>query len=335
LNSFERVTRRLRGDPVDRPPNFNIFMTFAAHFIGQPLSRYYRDYKVLAEANLSVLEAFDLDIVQTISDPFREADDLGVNIAYPEDDLPKKLAPLLFEPEDIKKISAPAPNPGPRMADRLKAIQYLHDKVGDDVPVMGWVEGALAQATLLRGDINLLMDLSDRPDWVEELLEICVELEIDFAKAQVESGAHIIGVGDAIASQISPGYYAKYALPYQKRIIEAVHQAGALARLHICGDTTHILELMSQSGADIIDIDWMVDIGKAAEIFGEGPAVCGNFDPVRIMLQGSPEDVNNAVCNCLHHGGNRMISAAGCEIPDKTPLQNLYSHTRALKDYSP
>ena len=80
MNSYERFTARLRGQPVDRLPNFDIFMTRAAHHIGQPLSRYYLDHRVLVEANLAVLEAFDLDIVQAISDPYREASDLGLDI---------------------------------------------------------------------------------------------------------------------------------------------------------------------------------------------------------------------------------------------------------------
>ncbi len=50
-------------------------MTFAAHYIGQPLSSYYQDHRFLAEANLAVQKAFDLDILQVISDPYREADE--------------------------------------------------------------------------------------------------------------------------------------------------------------------------------------------------------------------------------------------------------------------
>ena len=72
MNSHQRVMKRLRGEPVDRPPNFDIMMTFAAHYIGQPLSRYYLDYRVLTEANLVVQRDFDLDILQAISDPYRE-----------------------------------------------------------------------------------------------------------------------------------------------------------------------------------------------------------------------------------------------------------------------
>ena len=67
MTPYERVLSRLRGEAVDRPPNFNIMMTFAAHYINQPLGHYYQDYRVLCEANLAVQEAFDLDIVQTIS----------------------------------------------------------------------------------------------------------------------------------------------------------------------------------------------------------------------------------------------------------------------------
>jgi uroporphyrinogen-III decarboxylase len=77
MNSLERMRYRLRGDPVDRPPNFDIMMTFAAHAIGQPLARYYLDYRVLCEANLAMIEQFDLDIAQAISDPYRESADLG------------------------------------------------------------------------------------------------------------------------------------------------------------------------------------------------------------------------------------------------------------------
>jgi uroporphyrinogen decarboxylase len=87
---------------------------------------------------------------------------------------------------------------------------------------------------------------------------------------------------------------------------------------------------MAQSGADIIDLDWMVDIGKAAAVFGDGPVICGNFDPVAVMLQGTPDQVRQAVFQSLCLGGPRSISAAGCEIPDETPYENLLAQAEAL-----
>jgi uroporphyrinogen decarboxylase len=226
------------------------------------------------------------------------------------------------------------------MSDRLEAIRLLKEQVGEEVPVMGWVEGALAEANDLRGDAPLLTDLYDRPEWVTELLERCTEVEIAFARAQIEAGADIIGLGDAIASQISPKMYRQFALPYEQRIFAAVREMGAVSRLHICGDTSKIIASMSESGAAIIDLDWMVDIRQAAteialhSVGGSAPAVCGNFDPVQVMYRGTADEVYRAVIACLTAGGPKCFSAAGCEIPDGTPLENLRAQTQALKDFA-
>ena len=331
MNSKERVMNRLRGAEVDRVPNFDIMMTFAAHYVQQPLSRYYLDYRVLCEANLAVQQAFDLDIVQAISDPYREAADFGSDIEFPPDGLPLRKQPMLIEPTDLNQLKSPDPKLGRRMSDRLAAVRMLHDQVGGEVPVMGWVEGAFAEAADLRGESALLVDLIERPAWVRDLLEVTVETAIAFARAQIEAGADIIGLGDALASQISPRMYRTFALPYEQRIFKAVRDMEALARLHICGNTTRLLADMAQSGADIIDLDWMVDLAQAARIFGDGPAMCGNFDPVRVMLGGTPDQVRESVTQCLQQGGPRLISGAGCEIPDGTPHANLHAQSQVLR----
>jgi MtaA/CmuA family methyltransferase len=318
---------------VDRRPNFDIYMQRAAHHVGQPLSRYYLDHRVLVEANLAVLDAFSLDVVQAISDPYREASDLGLEVDWPEDGLPIRRAALLEAPEDLTRLRPVAPEDGRRMSDRLDAVRGLREKVGDDVAVMGWVEGAFALASVLRGDTRLLLDIHDRPGWLRDLLDRLVETGVAFARAQVAAGAHVIGLGDSMGSLVSPKHYREFVLPYEHRVFAAVAEAGAIPRLHICGDTKHLLADMARSGAAIVDLDWMVDLGKAAEAFGPGgPAPCGNFDPVSVMLQGTPDDLAEAVRACAAAAGPRHFSAAGCEIPDRTPEANLLAHARTLQE---
>ncbi|MBD3378450.1 uroporphyrinogen decarboxylase [candidate division KSB1 bacterium] len=331
MTSKERFQARMNLESVDRIPNFNIMMTFAAHYIEQPLSRYYQDYKVLCDANFAVQNDFTLDILQAISDPYREAADLGLLVEFPHDSLPVRKEALLKEYDDLLRLKPISPEHGKRMSDRLEAIARFN---GHDIPVMGWVEGALAQAATLRGVDQLLMDLYLNPQWVNELLEFCVELEIEFAIQQIKAGADIIGLGDAVASQISASMYSEFCLPFEKRIFQGVLDHGAVPRLHICGDTSHILQEMTQSKARIIDIDWMVDMERAAGIFAKNMCwVCGNFDPVQIMLKGSPETVYQAVRDCARAGSARSLIMAGCEIPDGTPHQNLLAMADALKDF--
>lgn len=333
MNSYERVLARLQGLPVDRPPNFNIFMTFAVKYINRPLAHYYRDFRVLVEANLAVLKSFSPDIVQAISDPYREAVDFGLNVEFPDNNLPVIREPLLKDPSDLKTLMIPDPATSPRMSDRLEAIRLFRETVGGEVPIMGWVEGALAEAADLRGVTNLMLDLIERPKWVEVLNEICTEVAIKFAQAQIDAGADIIGLGDAIASQISPEMYRRFALPYEKSIFAAVHDKQAFARLHICGNTNKILADMVESGADIIDLDWMVDMGKAGIHYGDQVSFCGNFDPVSVLMQGTPETVYEATIKSLREGGPRCFSAAGCEVPLNTPEENLHSQNKAIRDF--
>jgi MtaA/CmuA family methyltransferase len=333
VKPLERVKRRLAGEPVDRRPNFDIYMQRAAHHVRRLLSRFYLDHRVLVEANLAVLEAFDLDIVQTISDPYREAADLGLDVEWPEDSLPVRRSILLRAPEDAARLRLVAPEDGRRMSDRLDAVKLLRERVGDDVPVMGWVEGAFALASVLRGDTSILLDIHDRPEWLKDLLDRLVEVGVAFARAQVAAGAHVVGLGDSMGSLVSPRQYREFVLPHEQRVFAAVKEAGAIPRLHICGNTSHLLQDMASSGAQVVDLDWMVDLRKAVEAFGpSGPAPCGNFDPVAVMLQGTPQDVAAAVRACSAAAGPRHFSAAGCEVPDGTPEDNLLAHARTLRE---
>ena len=169
------------------------------------------------------------------------------------------------------------------------------------------------------------------PEALEEVLERCTETAIALLAVSSRRAPNIIGLGDSVASQISPKMYRQFALPYEQRIF-GVHQMGALTRLHICGNITKLLPYVAQSGADIVDVDWMVDIGAASQICATS-AVCGNFDPVAVMLQGSPEAVTARQSTALELGGSRCFSMAGCEIPEETPRANLEAHFQALRDY--
>ena len=330
MDAMQRLRATLDGDAPEIPLNFDIMMTFAAHHAGKRMSDYYLDYRALTDANYRVVEDFDIDIVQAISDPYREAADLGSDVEFPEDDQPLLSEPMLVDRSGLAHLRLVDPGVGARMSDRLMAVQDFRAHVGGNIPIMGWVEGALAEAADLRGVSTIMLDVSETPIWVEELLEFCTLQEIMFAQAQIDAGADIIGIGDAVASLISPAMYERFALPYQQRIVAAIHERGALARLHICGRTTHLLPLMARSGADIIDVDSMVPFDvAAAAVF---PAViCGNVNPVTVMMQGTPEQVIAATLDNRRQGGSRFIGMAGCEVPDATPPANLRAQREALR----
>ena len=89
MNSIERVEKRLRREPVDRVPNLNIIMQFAARYIGVPYGKYCTDHRYLVDGNIKCCREFGIDMVSAISDPFRETSGLGGNVVILEDDVPR------------------------------------------------------------------------------------------------------------------------------------------------------------------------------------------------------------------------------------------------------
>lgn len=334
MNAIERVNNRLNGKKVDRIPNLNIIMQFAAKYINVPYGKYCTDYRYLVEGNIKCCEEFGIDMVSSISDPFRETAGFGANVEILADDVPSCKEHLLQEPLDLKRLKPLDPSQSERMHDRVAAIAHYREECGGEYPILGWVEGAFAEANDLRGINNLMLDLFDEPEFVEDLLNICYEQAVLFAKAQIREGATFIGIGDAVASLIGPELYQQYAFPLEKRLIQDIHALGAKAKLHICGNTTALLPYMVQTGADVIDIDHMVDLAKAVEATGYGQFISGNFDPVTVLLQGSAQDVQQAVHRCMEIGRDKIFMSAGCEVPKFTPPENLKAVAQALLTYS-
>ena len=319
----------IEGRPVDRTPFMPITMMFAAEQAGVRYRDYATDYRVLAAAQLRVAEEFDADHVSCISDPAREAADLGAAVEWFEDQPPALVEAhaLLRDKRALASLRAPDPLGGGRMHDRVNAASLLRERVGHGKLVEGWVEGPCAEAADLRGINTLMTDFIDDPVFVRDLFAFIVEMELRFAKAQVEAGVDIIGIGDAAASLVGPAIYDEFVWPYEKQLVDGLHAMGTRVRLHICGKTRRIFPGMGRLGCEIVDLDWMAPVGEAREKMGPGQVLLGNIDPVKALRNGTPESVAAAIAECGAQANGRYIASAGCEVVRDTPEANF----RAMK----
>ncbi len=332
MNGYERVLAMIEGRPVDYLPNMPITMMFAADQIGQPYGRYARDHRVLVEGQLRTAEAFGFDYVSSISDPAREAADCGAMIHYFDDQPPAidETNALLADKSVLARLKAPDPLGGGRMHDRVQANALLREKVGGELLIEGWIEGPCAEAADLRGINRLMLDFYDAPRFVRDLFEFVLDMELRFAKVQVEAGVDTIGIGDAAASLVGPQIYEEFVWPYEKRMVDALHAMGTRVRLHICGNTSRILQGMGRLGCEIVDLDFKASVAKGREAMGPNQVLLGNLDPVQVLRNGTPESITAAVAQCHREAGSRYIVGAGCEVPRDTPAANLL----ALRDYA-
>ncbi len=326
MTGRDRILNLLAGGPVDRIPNMPITMMFAADTLGVSYREYVTDCRKLVEAQILTAETYHIDHVSCISDPAREASGYGADIIFFDDQPPAidetnalladksafaKLAPL-----DLFRESS-------RTLDRIRAVELFAERVSRTHLIEGWVEGPCAESADVRGINHLMTDFLDDPGFVNELFDFVTDNAIRFAKAQIDAGADLIGVGDAAASLVGPKLYERFVLPFEQKLVAAIHDSGAKVRLHICGNTNRITAMMAKTGADFIDLDSMVDMTKARDAMGPDQVIAGNVDPVKIVKNGTPQQIAEQFAACRAAAGNNYIITAGCEVPRGTPPENM------------
>lgn len=325
MTGRERILGLLKRSRTDCIPCMPITMMFASHFAGAPYLRYATDHRVQIAAQLKLAKHFRLDHVSVISDPCCEAADCGADVTFFDDAPPafKEENSFLREKSALVSLRAPAPHRGARMRNRINAVHGLATAVGSDLLVEGWIEGPCGEATALRGINRLMVDFYDDPNFVQDLADFVVEMEISFARAQIAAGADLIGIGDPAASLIGPARYEQFVLPATQRMVDAIHDAGAVCRLHICGNNLPILPAMAKLGCEIIDVDSRVPMAKARQAVGQDQVLVGNLDPVRSIQDGTPGTIRAELITCHQEAGPLHIVGGGCEIPRGTPVENF------------
>jgi len=327
MTGLERYMNTLAGAPVDYLPRLPILMRYAAEYIGSNYGAFTRDHRVLVEANQRCARDFGIDQMSAISDPYRETQGFGATCLYDDASGVRIETPPLANNGgalDLAQLRPPRdPMQSERMRDRIEALRRFRAENSATHSIMGWIEGPAAEAADLRGVENFFMDLLADPENAGALMDACVEVAIKFAKAQTDVGADTIGIGDAVASQVSWPAYSEHILPREMRLVSALKSMGVKARLHICGNITFILPGIALLGVDVLDVDHMVDLRKVREAVGPRAVLGGNLDPVQDVLKGTPEKIRAGVRRAYAEAGNPFVVNAGCEIPSGTPVENL------------
>jgi MtaA/CmuA family methyltransferase len=315
--------------PEDRMLFRPILMHFAARLAGKTYGELASDYRTLVACNIRAMEQFDLDMVGLISDPYRETSAFGARVRFIDEGVPVCEEIIVNSIEDAKMLRNPDVYKSARTADRIKGAELFQKELEGEVPVIGWIEGPLAEACDLAGISNMLMYLMADPDFCNVLMDKCVVTAKEFAKAQIEAGCQIIGMGDAICSQIDAFTYENFVKERHREIIAFIHDCGGMVKLHICGNITHLLPAITELNVDILDIDHQVDPEETHKIMGPKVIRCGNINPV-LVEEKSKDIIFDATQELVEREKIRkFILSAGCEITVNTRHENLMAMRNA------
>jgi MtaA/CmuA family methyltransferase len=242
-------------------------------------------------------------------------------------------------PSDLKKLSVPDPTKAGRMPVILEVIRRLKKKY-PDVPIAGFVNGPPDTATdVLDGRYTrLYVEMAKNSSFVHDLLELCTQTSIAFAKAMLEAGAVAIATveGGMIDEAVSVDQYAEFVVPYHRKIRDAI---GAPYIYHQCENATPFLDLIVNGiQPALVAVHDSVDLKWLKEKYGKKIAIAGNVPVSKadaVLMFGTPEEVTAAAKKCIDIGmpGSGYWLTAGCEIHHDVPPENIKALVKAAARY--
>jgi uroporphyrinogen decarboxylase len=163
------------------------------------------------------------------------------------------------------------------------------------------------------------------------LLEKLASVMAEYLGAQVAAGARAFQVFDSWVGALSPADYEARVLPFTRRIFEAT-QALGVPRIHFGTSTAGLLELIATSGADVISLDWRVDLDAGWRRVGHDRGVQGNLDPA--VLLGPRELVVEGARSVLRRAAGRRghVFNLGHGVLPGSPLENLQALVETVRE---
>lgn len=291
----------------------------------------------LTDANLQfktlkkLIEKYELEGIFTFMDLTVEAEALGLEINFPENDNPSVIKHPVKNKADFKKVK----DNWNGISKRMKVFINLMEKMKKELSIFksAYVIGPFTLAGELMGPTDVATNVLLNPDLLKEVLEFSVEVISEYTKALFEAGADAITILEPTAVILSPTQYEEFSQKYFQKIYNNVDQKDLI--LHICGDTTHLLPIMSQSSAVGFSLDSQVNFTTAAEIIDNNSLLIGNIDPVDVFLMGNDKIIKSSIkklCKKMKDKNNFILSS-GCDIPLKTPAKNIELFFKYGKKY--
>eukprot|EP00195_Chlamydomonas_chlamydogama_P017755 CAMPEP_0202891778 /NCGR_PEP_ID=MMETSP1392-20130828/1753_1 /ASSEMBLY_ACC=CAM_ASM_000868 /TAXON_ID=225041 /ORGANISM="Chlamydomonas chlamydogama, Strain SAG 11-48b" /LENGTH=405 /DNA_ID=CAMNT_0049575631 /DNA_START=94 /DNA_END=1311 /DNA_ORIENTATION=+ len=328
------LLRTARGEEVERTPVWLMrqagrYMAAFRQFSDKyPFRMRSETPDIAIELSLQPLRAFQPDGVIFFSDILTPLPALGI-----EFDVIKGKGPAIMEPvrsmEQVKALR-PMDDPASRLPFIHTILSSLRKEVDNsDATLLGfigtpWTLAAYSMEGKADKDCKETKKIMyHRPDILHAMLNHLTEALIVYAGYQIESGAQVIQLFDSWAHHLSPDQFAEFSLPYAERITKALQAKypHVPVILHANGGTGK-LELMRGTSADVVGLDWAVDMAVARQTLGQGVKVQGNVDPM--ILFGPEKAIVEATNKVLLQAGPRgHILNVGHGVVQGTPEANV------------
>ncbi len=331
MKGKELVLAAFNGSTTPVVPWVPFVGVHGGHLIGKSASDYLNSSDLIVEGISKAIELYYPDGIPVLFDLQVEAEALGCKLAWADENPPAVVNHPLAEGSKLDDLAIPGPDAG-RIPVILKATRELRHR-HPDICLYGLVTGPFTLGLHLLGT-DIFMKMFEDPAYTRSLLAFTAEVTKAMAGYYLEAGCDVIAVVDPMTSQIGPEQFAEYIHEPVSSVFDFIRAQGGHSSFFVCGQAQQNIEVMCKTGPDNISIDENIPLDYVGEICRKFKiSFGGNMQLTLVLLMGTPEDCQRHALECMDIAGNAgFILAPGCDLPMKTPVENLLAVSKLTKD---
>jgi uroporphyrinogen decarboxylase len=316
-------------------PEYNATRAKAGSFLALAKNPQYA-----TDVTLQPLDRYALDAAILFSDILTVPDAMGLGLDFAAGEGPRFATPVRTE-ADVARLAVPD----------LDELRYVFDAVtsirralSGRVPLIGFSGSPWTLACYMvegggSDDYRLVKTmLYARPDLMHRILAVNADAVAAYLNAQIDAGAQAVMVFDSWGGVLAHEAFETFSLGYTRRVLARLQRESAgrvVPRIVFTKGGGPWLEAIAASGADVVGVDWTVDLGAARARVGDRVALQGNLDPT--VLFAPPEVIEREVARALRSygdDGNGHVFNLGHGISQYTPPDHVAALVRSVHELS-
>lgn len=289
-----------------------------------------------AEVTVQPVDIIGVDAAIIFSDILVVPEAMGMHLELVESKGPRFDRPIRTR-DDIAALNVVDPQKALRFV--MDALETTKRTLQGRVPLIGFAGSPWTLATYMiegggsrefRYTKQLMLDA---PELLSELLEKLATTVRLYLEAQLAAGADAVQIFDTWGGALAPDHYKRFSLDYMFKIVSTMNRNGSPVIVFSKG-ANHSLKDIADIGADVVGVDWTIDIAEVRDQIGERVGIQGNLDPS--VLYASPESIRHEVRSILRKYGKAPghVFNLGHGIFPDVPVEHAKAFVRAVHEES-
>ena len=322
MHGLSLIKKVMMLEPVERVPWVPFVGVHGGYLIGADAEQYLKSSQYMIAGLTKAIELYKPDGIPVSFDLQLEAEILGCRLKWAKENPPAVVSHPLSEGVLLSSLKVPTLTDG-RIPIVLETTRKLRE-LNPEIALYGLITGPFTLALHLLGT-EIFMKLFEDPEYVMEVMDFCTRVAISYSEMLIDAGCDVLAVVDPMTSQIDSLSFGTYVTPYVSRIFDLVRKKEKLSSFFVCGHAQQNIEAMCDCRPDNVSIDENIPLDFVKEIaLSKKISFGGNLKLTVVLLMGDTDDAKEDALACLDLGGNKgFILAPGCDLPMKTPIENI------------